>query len=92
MKPPVHKCIPACEPSARRSPGAAGMSSALRPAFCARLNGRSMSFSWLPCDQALAAKPGGFNDACHGGLAWDEKVIPPNVLQCVGDLVEGVIP
>ena len=89
MKPPVHTCVPACEPSARRSPGAAGMSSALRLAFCARLNGRFMSFSGLPCDRALAAKPGGFNDACHGGLASEEKVISPNVLKCVGDLAEG---
>jgi hypothetical protein len=92
MKPPVHTCVPACEPSARRSPGAAGMSSALRLAFCARLNGRSMSFSGLPCDRALAAMLGGFKDACHGGLASAEKVVSPNVLQCVGDLAEGVIP
>ena len=92
MKPPVHTCVPACEPSARRSPGAAGMSSALRLAFCARLNGRSMSFSGLPCDRALAAMLGGFKDACHGGLASAEKVVSPNVLQCVGDWAEGVIP
>lgn len=92
MKPPVHTCVPACEPSARRSPGAAGMSSALRLAFCARLNGRSMSFSGLPCDRALAAMLDGFKDACHGGLASAEKVVSPNVLQCVGDLAEGVIP
>ena len=92
MRPPVHTCVPACEPSARRSPGAAGMSSALRLAFCARLNGRSMSFSGLPCDRALAAMLGGFKDACHGGLASAEKVVSPNVLQCVGDLAEGVIP
>jgi hypothetical protein len=89
MKPTVHTCVHACEPSDRRLPGAAGMSSALRLAFCARLNGRSMSFSGLPYDRALAAKPGGFNDACHGGLASAEKVISPNVLQRVGDLAEG---
>jgi hypothetical protein len=89
MKPPVHTYVHACEPSARRFPGAAGMSSAPRLAFCARLNGRSMSFSGLPYDRALAAKPGGFNDACHGGLASAEKVISPNVLQRVGDLAEG---
>lgn len=89
MRPHVRTCVPACEPSARRFPGATGMSSALLLAFCARLNGRSMSSSGLPCDRALAAKPGGFNDAHHGGLASDEKVISPNVLRRVGDLAEG---
>lgn len=89
MKPHERTCVHACEPSGRRSLVAAAMSSALRLAFCARLNGRSMSFSGLACDRALAAKPGGFNDACYGGLASAEKVISPNVLQRVGDLEEG---
>jgi len=92
MKPPVHTCVHACEPSARRFPGVAGMSLALRLAFCALLNDGSISFSGLPRDRALAARPDGFNDACHGGLASAEKVVSPNVLQCVGDLAEGVIP
>ncbi|MEY3852554.1 MAG: hypothetical protein RI910_1534 [Verrucomicrobiota bacterium] len=92
MKPHVHTCVYACEPSGRQSPGAAAMSSVLRLASCARLNRRSMSFYGLPCDRALAAKPGGFNDACHGGRASAEKVVSPNVLQRVGDLAEGVIP
>ena len=92
MKPHVHTCVHACEPSGRRSPSIAAMSSALRLASCALLNDGSMSFSGLPRDRALAARPGGFNDACHRGLASAEKVVSPNVLQRVGDLAEGGIP
>jgi len=92
MKPHVHTCVHACEPSGRRSPGIAAMSSVLRLASCALLNDGSMSFSGLPCDRALAAKPDGFNDACRRGLASAEKVVSPNVLKSVGDLAEGVIP
>ena len=92
MKPHVHTCVHACEPSGYRSVGDLGVPLALRLAFCALLNDGSMSFSGLPCDRALAAKPDGFNDACRRGLASAEKVVSPNVLQSVGDLAEGVIP
>jgi hypothetical protein len=92
MKPHVHTCVYACEPSGRRSPGAAAMSPVLRLASCALLNDGSMSSSGLPCDRALATTPDSFNDAYRWGPASTEKVVSPNVLQRVGDLAEGGIP
>ncbi len=92
MKPHVHTCVHACEPSGCRFVGGLGVPLVLRFAFCGLLNDGSMSFSGLPCDRALAAKPDGFNDACRRGLASAEKVISPNVLQRVGELAEGGIP
>jgi hypothetical protein len=92
MKPHVHTCVHACEPSGCRFVGGLGVPLVLRFAFCGLLNDGSMSFSGLPRNRALAARPDGFNDASHGGLVSAEEVISPNVLQRVGDLAEGGIP
>jgi len=89
MKPHVHECVHACELVGLRPEGAAGLSAKSDFAFRGVLIGWSMSCCRSPGDRALAACLGGFNDACHGGLASDEKVISPNVLKRVGDLAEG---
>ena len=89
MKPHVHTCVHACELVGLRPEGAAGLSGTVDFAFWGVLISGSMSCCRSPGDRALAACLGGFNDACHGGPASNEKVISPNVLQRVGDLAEG---
>ncbi len=89
MKPHVHECVHACELAGLRPDGAAGLSATSDFAFRGVSIGWSMSCCGSPGDRALAARLGGFNDACHGGPASNEKVISTNVLQCVGDWAEG---